>query len=53
MISGYECTYGSLPIESVESAFGLNFMYVVNKFSNHFDITVFLRDPRFESFFGV
>lgn len=53
MIPGYECTCGSFPVERVESAFGLNIMYVVNKFSNHFDITVFLCDLRFQNFFGV
>lgn len=39
--------------ECVESAFGLNIVYMVNKFSNRLDITVFLCDLRFESFFGV
>lgn len=54
MIPGYECTRGgSLPVEHVESAFGLNTAYVVNTFSNRFDITVFLCDLRFENFFGV
>lgn len=37
----------------VESAFGLNIMYMVNKFSNHFDITVFLCDLCFENVFGL
>lgn len=39
--------------ECVESAFGLNIVYMVNKSSNHLDITVFLCDLGFESFFGV
>lgn len=28
---------GSLPVGCVETAFGLNIMYVVNKLSNHFE----------------
>lgn len=39
--------------ECVESVFHLTIVYMVNKFSNHLDITVFLCDLCFESFFGV